>query len=485
MRRMQEKTSHFKWGITGHIAHNRSKPTMKHIATFILAFALGIGTANAQRQTFNLPAYFATNVFLDDNTNTPLAVRITAIEQTNTDAWATFPAATNLNLAEFGATNINHLEFDQSPTGSASVARMQWNADTETLRMGLDANVTLDIGQQQAALVRNAESVTISNGTVVYISGATGDKATVKIASYSNDTLSARTIGIAAENITAGSTGYVITRGPIFGQNTSAFTAGDMLYLGAYGNFTTNRPAAPLHGVFIGVVEKVNANAGIIFVAVQNGFELDELHDVNVAANTTNNLIISQGEVWTNMAIGSGLAVSNNQLVVTNVASGINTAEVESIIAATSITNVNTSIFSNIPAQISTATTGVFFYPTNSIGLKLHNVTGPERPAIQFSSGQYTNYFYAQGAVDSWFVQKAGQPALEIYHEGNFSSSSYLTISAANTNYWRITTAPTGATAFGSSGQLAVSGTNIYIYSPNALGVGTARWIRVTGDAAW
>ena len=63
--------------------------------------------------------------------------------------------------------------------------------------------------------------------------------------------------------------------------------------------------------------------------------------------------------------------------------------------------------------------------------------------------------------------------------------SSLLTVSAGNANYWRITTAPTGATASGSSGQMAVSGTNLYIYSPNALGTGTARWLRVSGDVSW
>ena len=63
--------------------------------------------------------------------------------------------------------------------------------------------------------------------------------------------------------------------------------------------------------------------------------------------------------------------------------------------------------------------------------------------------------------------------------------SSILTVSAGNANYWRVTTAPTGATASGSSGQMAVDGTNLFIYSPNALGVGTARWLRVSGNASW
>jgi hypothetical protein len=231
----------------------------------------------------------------------------TAINNVDSGAtWSQASAVADPDFAQYYATNMGGIDFDLSPSGAVQPARIQWDSNIETLRLGLDAAVSLDVGQQQVALVRNAESVTISNGMVVYISGATGDKASVKIASYSNDTLSARTIGIAAENITAGSLGFVVTRGPVYHQNTSAFSAGSMLYLGAYGNVSTNRPQAPLHGVFIGVVEKVNANAGIIYVAVQNGFELDELHDVNVSGVSSGQVLRFNGTVWTNATIATG-----------------------------------------------------------------------------------------------------------------------------------------------------------------------------------
>lgn len=229
----------------------------------------------------------------------------TAINNIDSGAtWSQASAIANPDFAQYYATNVGGIDFDLSPSGSMQPARMQWNPDMETVRLGLDAAVSLDIGQQHVAFVRNAESVTISNGMVVYISGASGDKASVKIASYSNDTLSARTIGIAAEDIVSGGTGFVVTRGPVYAQKTDTFSQGSMLYLGAYGNVTTNRPSAPLHGVFVGVVEKVNANAGVIYVAVQNGFEIDELHDVNVGSPATNDLLIYNGTVWTNYSGG-------------------------------------------------------------------------------------------------------------------------------------------------------------------------------------
>lgn len=62
---------------------------------------------------------------------------------------------------------------------------------------------------------------------------------------------------------------------------------------------------------------------------------------------------------------------------------------------------------------------------------------------------------------------------------------SFITISQANTNYWRITTAPTNATESGQRGQLAVSSSNVFIYNPDALGTGTGRWIRIQGSISW
>jgi len=64
-------------------------------------------------------------------------------------------------------------------------------------------------------------------------------------------------------------------------------------------------------------------------------------------------------------------------------------------------------------------------------------------------------------------------------------SPNILTIAAANTNFWRITTAPASNNSFGSRGQIAVSTSNVFIYNPDAAGTGTGRWIRVSGSITW
>jgi hypothetical protein len=60
---------------------------------------------------------------------------------------------------------------------------------------------------------------------------------------------------------------------------------GDPVYLGASaGAITKTKPYAPDHLVYLGVVERANAGNGIMYVRVQNGYELQELH--NVSAQT-------------------------------------------------------------------------------------------------------------------------------------------------------------------------------------------------------
>jgi hypothetical protein len=148
--------------------------------------------------------------------------------------------------------------------------------------------------------VRNAESTTITTGTCVYLFGSTGDHATVKRADNSSDTTSSKTVGVAGANILANENGPIVTRGYVDGINLSTgYTAGDVLWLGENGAFTTTKPTAPDHLVFIGVVVRATVN-GIIYVATQNGYELDELHDVAISGKISGDVLKYNGSLWVN-----------------------------------------------------------------------------------------------------------------------------------------------------------------------------------------
>ncbi|MFN9112053.1 MAG: hypothetical protein ACK5XN_18465, partial [Bacteroidota bacterium] len=146
---------------------------------------------------------------------------------------------------------------------------------------------------QMFAYVTNADSVTINKGQVVYAFGASGDRMSVKLAYNTGDATSAKTIGIVfSTSIAANGTGFIITQGVIQGLNLGTYTAGDTLYLGATpGSFTATKPYAPNHLVYVGIVERANAGNGQIYVRCQNGYELDELHDVQTLSAVNNDVL--------------------------------------------------------------------------------------------------------------------------------------------------------------------------------------------------
>ena len=155
-----------------------------------------------------------------------------------------------------------------------------------------------------SSLVQNAEANTLTTGTVVYLFGGTGDHASVKRADYTSDTTSSKTVGVVAANIASSQNGTVITRGYVDGIDLSTgYAEGDVLWLGTNGQFTKTKAVAPNHLVFIGVVVRATNN-GIIYVAAQNGYELDELHNVAISNTLASGEFLKyNGSLWVNDAI--------------------------------------------------------------------------------------------------------------------------------------------------------------------------------------
>lgn len=140
--------------------------------------------------------------------------------------------------------------------------------------------------------VKYAEQINI--GQAVYVSSADGTNMIVSKADNTSDMLSARTMGLVTATGNTNYQGAVVTEGLLAGLNTTAATIGDPVWLGTNGNLLygfANKPSAPTHLVFIGIVTRVNANNGEIFVKVQNGFEIDELHDVVLTGRANNTLL--------------------------------------------------------------------------------------------------------------------------------------------------------------------------------------------------
>jgi len=163
--------------------------------------------------------------------------------------------------------------------------------------------------------VKNTTGTTIPRGSAVYVSGATGDNALISLASATSETTSSKTLGITAEAIATDAFGYVIEAGYLTDIDTSATTAGAAVWLGnTPGSLVfVNPPAEPSHAVYLGVVVRVQSNNGSILVKVQNGYEIDELHDVSAASPTDLDILQYKGSssLWTKASISNaGIAAS-------------------------------------------------------------------------------------------------------------------------------------------------------------------------------
>ncbi len=239
--------------------------------------------------------------------------------------WVWNGSAWDLQSASPNNLTLDYLQLNTSATVTDAVGRIRWDADQGTADLGLlGGNVVQRLGQTLVAYVTNAEASTITKGQAVYLFSATGDRASVKLAYNTGDATSAKTFGLVAEDIAAGASGFVMCQGVVYKMDTSTYTAGDSLYLGATaGSLTTTKPYAPNHLVYIGTVEKANAGNGQIYVRVQNGYELDELHNVSAQSPTTGQTIVWNGStsLWEKNTVSLTAGVNGN-LPVTNLNSG-------------------------------------------------------------------------------------------------------------------------------------------------------------------
>ena len=132
----------------------------------------------------------------------------------------------------------------------------------------------------------------INKGQAVYVSSADGTNMVVSKASNVSESTSSKTMGLLETTLSTNSQGYVITEGLLAGLNTNSANVGDPVWLGVDGDLIyglANKPYAPAHLVFVGIVTRKNTNNGEIFVKPQNGFELKEIHDVDLISNTPKN----------------------------------------------------------------------------------------------------------------------------------------------------------------------------------------------------
>ncbi len=232
----------------------------------------------------------------------------------------------NVDLGE-NQLKAGQLELDQTPSNSSGVGIIRWNDTDGTADLGLKGgNVTLQIGQEQVLRVVNKAAVDLleANYQAVKIIGATGQRLSVDLAQADSDLNSATTIGIVTETIVKNQEGFVTTSGAIREINTTGslqsetWADGDVLYLSptVAGKITNVKPAAPNHIIIVGYVEYAHAIHGKIFVKVDNGYELDELHNVSITTPANDQVLTyeSSSALWKNKTLSTGLTIGTTAI---------------------------------------------------------------------------------------------------------------------------------------------------------------------------
>ena len=232
--------------------------------------------------------------------------------QSALDAKVPYTGATgNVDLGTYGIKG-DYSQFNLTPSSvPTAVGTLSWDSFYRTLQLvDGDGDTTLQIGQELRTLVHNNTGSTLTDGQVVYVTGSTGELPSVALASNTSETTSSVTFGVVTESIANGADGFITTSGIVHGLNTLAFNEGDAIWLGSTaGTFTNVKPTAPANLVLIGYVIKKAGGNGSIFVKIQNGYELEELHDVSITSVANNQGIFwdSATSLWKNKSIPTAL----------------------------------------------------------------------------------------------------------------------------------------------------------------------------------
>jgi len=194
------------------------------------------------------------------------------------------------------------------------------------------SGIVVDQSKSLVTTVFNKTGSPIPKMTAVYINGGQGDLPTISLAIATTDMTSAGTYGLTYEAIPNMQSGKVIVFGALAGLNTDQFNPtaptgnvnGSILYLSpaVSGSLTLTKPSAPDHIVAIGTIVRTHQNEGVIEVRVQNGFELEELHNVAISGVTNGQFLQynSGSGLWVPSSSGnfSSLFINNNSVTPIN-----------------------------------------------------------------------------------------------------------------------------------------------------------------------
>lgn len=311
--------------------------------------------------------------------------------------------STTTNAITTGGITTDYVQLNTLATPTLAPGMFAWNDAFGTADLRLKGgNVTLQLGQETLARVVNKTGADLleSQYRVVRVriaseGGSQGQRLAVVLAQGNNDPDSVTTLGIVTETILNNQEGFITVFGNVNNIDTTGslqgetWLDGDVLYLSPTipGALTKVKPIAPNHSVTMGYVIYAHGVNGKIFVKVDNGYELDELHNVRITAVANNDLLQydSVQQVWKNVA--ASVAVPTPTLAQVTTAGNTTTNAIT--VGGLTVGQVGGSGTINFPTTTSGFSASIFTqYASNQIAIQVGS-----RTFILNGGGQITTNF--------------------------------------------------------------------------------------------
>ncbi|MFY7884361.1 MAG: hypothetical protein ACOVOV_05890 [Dolichospermum sp.] len=379
---------------------------------------------------------------------------------------------TSTNTLNVGGITTDYVQLDTAATPTLQPGMFAWNDQDGTANLRLKGgNVTLQVGQETLARVVNKTGADLleSQYKVVRVriaseGGAQGQRLAVVLAQGNNDPDSVTTLGLVTENIPNNQEGFITIFGNVNGINTTGslqgetWVDGDVLFLSPTtpGALTKVKPVAPNHTVVMGYVVYAHGVNGKIFVKVDNGYEIDELHNVKITSVANNDLLQydSTQQVWKNVTVATAVPTPTLAAVTTAGNTTTNAITVGGLIANGTILSTST-------------TTGQSLI---SSGLVVNNAAGgTANDNFIVKSLLLPSLLYVD-AVNNKIGINTSTPS-QLLDVNGVSQANQFKLSALNT-------APATATTTGTLGEIRIDASYIYICTA------TNSWKRVA-IATW
>lgn len=210
--------------------------------------------------------------------------RDTILKSSNSDSILNLPGDSNTFVfATYSASgavsttgdrivyNVDGVDFNLTDVPAYKEGRIFYDNEAKALAVYNDeADITLQLGQEEYLRVRNNTSNVIANGEAVFITGSQGTWPEVAPAIASNEPQS-HVIGLATHEIGINSFGYITTYGIVRDVDTSDFNDGDEIFLSPEisGGLTGVSPIAPNYKTPVGHVIRSHPSNGTILVITE------------------------------------------------------------------------------------------------------------------------------------------------------------------------------------------------------------------------